>query len=113
MKCRIPSHLEFLPSLDVLCKISAGIPYLDNSDIDNNIPNLINSKYYYFHDFKKISLSSNKSCLSLFHVNLNSLDAHLDDLHATPYLLGFPFQVIGVSETNLKRIQNEQCFAWL
>ena len=31
--------------------------------------------------------------------NLNSLDAHLDDLHATLDLLGFPFQVIGVSET--------------
>ena len=35
----------------------------------------------------------------MFHVNLNSLDAHLDDLHATLDLLGFPFQVIGVSET--------------
>ena len=44
-------------------------------------------------------LSSNKSFFSLFHVNLNSLDAHLDDLHATLDLLGFPFQVIGVSET--------------
>ena len=45
-------------------------------------------------------LSSNKSYFSLFHVNLNSLDAHLDDLHATLDLLGFPFQVIGVSETS-------------
>ena len=35
----------------------------------------------------------------MFHINLNSLDAHLDDLHATLDLLGFPFQVIGVSET--------------
>ena len=98
MNCRMPSHLEFLPSLDVLSKIS-GIPYLDNSDIDNNIPNPINSKYYYFYDFEKMTLSSNKSYFSLFHVNLNSLDAHLDDLHATLDLLGFPFQVIGVSET--------------
>ena len=69
MNCRIPSHLEFLPSLDVLSKIS-GIPYLDNSDIDNNIPNPINSKYYYFHDFEKMTLSSNKSYFSLFNVNL-------------------------------------------
>ena len=98
LNCRMPSDLEFLPSLDVLSKIS-GIPYLDNSDIENNIPNPINSKYYYFHDFENMILSSNKSYFSLFHVNLNSLDAHLDDLHATLDLLGFPFQVIGVSET--------------
>ena len=43
MNCRIPSHLEFLPLLDVLSKIS-GIPYLDSSDVENNIPNSINSK---------------------------------------------------------------------
>ena len=109
MNCRIPSNLESLPSLDVLSKIS-GIPYLDNSDIENNILNPINSKYFYLHDFEKMTLSSNKSYFSLFHVNLNSVDAHLDDLYATLDLLGFPFQVIGVSETRgnvFKRIQNE------
>ena len=46
-----------------------------------------------------MTLSSNKSYFSLFHVNLNSLDAHLDDLPATLDLLGFTFQVVGVSET--------------
>ena len=96
----MPSDLEFLPSLDVHCLKFLVYPnYLDNSDIENNIPNPINSKYYYFHDFENMILSSNKSYFSLFHVNLNSLDAHLDDLHATLDLLGFPFQVIGVSET--------------
>lgn len=44
-----------------------------------------------------MTLSSNKSYFFLFH-DLNSLDAHMDDLHATLDLLGFPFQVIGVSE---------------
>ena len=85
MNCRIPSHLEFLPPLDVLSKIS-GILYLD---IENNIPHPINSKYFYLHDFEEMTLSSYKSYFSLFLVNLNSLDAHLDDLHATLDLLGF------------------------
>ena len=71
MNCRKPSNLEFLPLLDVLSKVS-GIPYLDNSDIENNIPNPINSKYFYIHDLEKMTLSSNKSYFSLFHVNLNS-----------------------------------------
>ena len=57
MNCRKPSHHKFLPLLDVLSKVS-GIPYLDNSDIENNIPNPFNSKYFYIHDFEKITLSS-------------------------------------------------------
>lgn len=45
-----------------------------------------------------MTLSSSKSYFSLFHIYLNSLDAHLDDLCATFDLLDFPFQIIGVSE---------------
>ena len=39
-----------------------------------------------------MTLSSSKSYFFLFH-DLNSLDAHLNYLHATLDLLGFPFQV--------------------
>lgn len=90
-------HLILNSCLGLMYCLKSGIPYLDNSDIENNIRNPINSKYFYLHDFEKLTLSSNKSYFSLFYVN--SLDAHLDDLHATSDLLGFPFQVIGVSET--------------
>ena len=76
----MPSHLKFLPSLDIISKIS-GIPHLDNSDTEDNIPNPINYKYHYFHDFEKVTLPSDKSSFSFFHINLNSLDAHLDGLH--------------------------------
>ena len=72
---------------------------MDNFDIDSNIPNSINSKYYYPFDFDKLILTPNKSYFSLFHINLNSLDAHLDDLQTTLALLDFPFQVVGISET--------------
>ena len=54
---------------------------------------------FYLHDVEKMTLSSNTSYFSLFHVNLSSLDAHLGDLRATLDFLGFPFQVIEVSET--------------
>ena len=92
-------HLILNSCLGLMYCLKSGIPYLDNSDIENNIPNPINSKYFYLHDFEKLTLSPNKSYFSLFYVNLNSWDAHLDALHATSDLLGFPFQVIGVSET--------------
>ena len=68
-------------------------------DAQNNIPNPINSKYHYLHDIENITLSSDKSFFSLSYVNLNSLDAHLDDLRTTAHLLDFPFQVTGVTET--------------
>ena len=72
---------------------------LDNSGIESNIPNPINSVYYYPSDFQKLNLSSSSTYFSLFHVNLNSLDAHLDDLQTTLASLKFPFQIIGISET--------------
>lgn len=81
-----------------MSKIS-GLSNLDNSDIESNIPNPINSKYYYPSDFEKLTLSSSTTNFSLFHINLNSLNAHLDDLQSTLALLNFPFQVIGISET--------------
>ena len=59
------------------------------------IVNIVLPPYFLF----PLLMILNKSYFSLFHVNLNSLDAHLDDLHATLDLVGFPFQVIGASET--------------
>ena len=52
MNSRMPPHLEFLPSLDILSKIS-GIPNLDNSNMENNIPNPMNSKDTIFMTLRK------------------------------------------------------------
>lgn len=49
---RMPPHLEFLSSLDTLSAIS-GIPNLDNSNMENKIPNPINSKHTIFMTFRK------------------------------------------------------------
>ena len=86
------------PPLDIMSKIS-GLSNLDNSGIESNIPNPINSMYYYPSDFQKLNLSSSSTYFSLFHINLNSLDAHLDDLQTTLASLNFPFHIIGISET--------------
>lgn len=55
--------------------------------------------YYYPSDFKKLSLLSSSPYFTLFYINLNSLDAHLNDLQITLTSLNFPFHVIGISET--------------
>ena len=93
-----PSDIELLPPLDIMSKIS-GLSNLDNSGIESNIPNPINSMYYYPSDFQKLNLSSSSTYFSLFHINLSSLDAHLHDLQTTLASLNFPFHIIGISET--------------
>ena len=61
-----------------------------------NKANPIDSVYYYPSDFRKLKLSSSSTYVSLFHINLNSLDAPLDDL-TTLASLNFSFHVIGIS----------------
>lgn len=84
MNFRMPPHLEFLPSPDTLSKIS-GIPNLHNSNMENNIPNPINSKHTIFMTLRKWL------CLVRNHISLVSCHATLD-------VFGFPFQVMAVSE---------------
>ena len=69
------------------------------SDIESNIPNPINSKYYFPSDFEKLTLQASSSYLSLFHIDIDSLHAHLSDLQTTLASLNFLFHIIGISET--------------
>ena len=100
MNSRKPSDIELLLSLDIISKITS-LGSLNISDIESNIPNPINSKYYYPSDFDKLALhvSSSPSYFSLFHVNLNSLDAHLGGLQTILALMNSPFHVLGIRET--------------
>ena len=92
MNSRKPSDIELLASLDFISKITS-LGGLNISDIEANIPNPVNSQFYYPSDFDKLALrvSSSPSYFSLFHVNLNSLDAHLGDLQTTLALMNFLF----------------------
>ena len=100
MNSRKPSDIELLPSLDIISTITS-LGSLNISDIESNIPNPINSKYYYPSDFDKLALhvSSSPSYFSLFHVNWNSIDAHLGDLQTILALMNSPFHALGISET--------------
>ena len=84
-QCKSPSDLSRLPSLDILSKI-ATLPSLSDYDADNNLANAINSKYSYLHEVNQKSFQSEP--FSVFHVNLNSLDFHFEELHATISAIG-------------------------
>ena len=56
MNSRKPSDIELLASLDFISKITS-LGGLIISDIESNIPNPLNSKYYYPSDFWQISFT--------------------------------------------------------
>ena len=100
MNSRKPSDIQLLPSLDITSKITS-LGSLNISDIESNIPNPINSKFYYPSDFDKLALhvSSSPPYFSLLHVNLKSLDAHLGDLQTIPASINSSFHALSISET--------------
>ena len=99
----LPSHLQTLPSLETRSKL-VNLPNLNDFDVDENIINTINSKYYSVHELNKVQLS--KQHLSVFHTNIRSLSKHHDTLHTQLSMVNISFDVIGISETK-EQIDNE------
>ena len=88
--------LDNLPNFEIVsntCKIST----LSSHDIDENIVNSINSKYYSVDKFHNIVCLDS---FNLFHSNVNSLELHFDDLHQliSPAIL--KFDIINITETS-------------
>ena len=54
----------------------------------------INSKYFTIKEFLNLDLNDNS--LSLFHVNIASLNKYLDDLHNLPSIIKLQIQAIGI-----------------
>ena len=71
---------------------------LNESDDDDEIfSNKIDSKYLDINDFKKANFNSTTN-LSIAHLNIASLDLHIDDLRLTISRLKHKFNVLGISE---------------
>ena len=60
----------------------------------------INCRYYDNLEFTTMR-SNQKECLSLFHLNIASLNAHYDELKSLLRDLGGDFSIIGLTETRL------------
>ena len=66
--------------------------------MDENLIHIVNSKYNYdIIDFTMIN--KNRNSLSMFHINLRSLSAHLEELQLLFKSLKAKFNVIAISET--------------
>ena len=74
----LPSHLHTLPSFETRSKL-VNFPNMNDFDIDDNIINIVNSKYHSLDEINKIKLP--RQNFSIFHTNIGSLSKHYDLLH--------------------------------
>ena len=75
----------------------------DYSD-DSDITQLLDCKYLDIESFKVQKFDNNK--FSILHLNIGSLGAHKDELEAILSMLKIKFDVIGISETKIKKDSN-------
>ena len=94
-----PSFSDTIPTFDV-CSRLTKLPNLGDYDIDEQMPQHIDTHYFSLQELSKsfYKSSSNKE-LSIFHSNIRSLSLHLDELVGLANNLNQSFDVIGVSET--------------
>ena len=80
------------------CDSIQNLINLENDDDDDeNLPNSVNSTYYDVNQLNSLKIDL-PSSFGLFHVNIASLDKHIDDLKLILSLLKYKFDVIGISE---------------
>ena len=60
------------------------------------------SKYYDIEQFNNVGMNNNKM-FSIFHLNVASLTLNFDDLHTMLSTLNIDFDVIGITETRIKK----------
>ena len=73
-----------------------------SEESESVISTSVNSKYYDFKKFNKIRFDQ-KSKFGTMHVNIASLDAHVDELRTSLSRLKFDFDVIDISEHKIKK----------
>ena len=74
----------------------------DNENEDEFFNSMVNSKYYSISDLNKLK-PDKKSSFGLAHVNIASLDAHIDDLRSVLSRLKLSFDIIGISEHKITK----------
>ena len=73
-----------------------------NQDDDDEIDTYIDCKYYGVDDFQNLKIKSEKS-FSIFHLNIHSVQAHIDDLRILIGMLDHKFDFICLSESKIMK----------
>ena len=94
--------LKDLPNFNIKTLIDS-LPG-ENFSKDDFISDTILSKYYSPFEFKIKKF--NKSSFSMVHLNISSLQLHIDELRTLLHILDHPFDVIAITETGLTNQEN-------
>ena len=85
------------------CKnIQAQINPSEDENEEEFFNSMVNSEYYKINDLNKLKPDKTSS-FGLMHVNIASLDAHIDDLRTALGRLKYSFDVIGISEHKIRK----------
>ena len=87
-------HVTLAPSFTIKSLLEK-IPETFNDSTEDYLSDSVTSKYYTPSDF--ISSKFNKTPFSVFHMNIASLSAHIDDLKWLLDTLDHKFDIIGVT----------------
>ena len=87
---------KILPKFDVNC-ITSKFSNLNSYDIDANLPNNVNCKYYSVEEIHNMEAFNN---LNIFHTNTNGLENKIDVLTEFVSSMSTSFDIIAISETS-------------
>ena len=90
--------LDNLPNFEITSK-ALRIDQFQQNDIDENIVNNIDSRYYSSYE---LQLLSRANYFNMFHANFNGLENKIDSLHNFINTTKLDFDIINVSETSQK-----------
>ena len=92
-------HVNLTPSFSI-ASLLEKIPGTFNDSTEDYISDSVSSRYYTPSDFVSSKFSTDS--FSVFHINIASLSAHIDDLKWLLDTLDHKFDVVGISETKIR-----------
>ena len=93
---------EFIPSFECIAETDKFTKFQLNvneneDDFEENIPSLLDSKYYSVNSFQKLNNNNN---LNIFHSNVNGLDSKFDSLNNFLAETKSDLDIIAITETS-------------
>ena len=94
--------VESLPELEISTEAST-FSNLQAYDLDLNMANLNDCKYYTVNEFHKLKLQKK---FNIFHSNVNGLESKFDNLHEFLSSASFNMDIVAITETSQKTNEN-------
>ena len=89
-------HCDFIDK----CSNTENFLNIENC-IDDNVLNAVNSNYYSLKDYNSLK-PNGQSCFNIGHINIASLECHIDDLRFVSSKLKHKFHLLGITEHKIK-----------